>query len=240
MPPAAPRISGLLGVILVLAACGTTASPSANPRASATPESASAPPDLNAVVCAPVAKPFDPDAIDLTGAWAGNDGGIYFLRQVGSVMWGNGMSGREGSPMDLGREWNNIVRGVIDGLQIDVEWADMPRGEILNHGTSTLNIQDDGRGNIQLVLVSTTGEFAYQVWTPCLPVELRVAEYVETYGGAVREYADILTANACDVLTELKSTVMREMNTADAGSPEFRAALGYSNAISERQLALDC
>jgi hypothetical protein len=241
MKVAVPRISALLGAILALAACGTTASPSASVHASATPEPASEPLDLLAVVCAPVPKPFDPSDIDLTGTWAGDDGGVYYLRQLGSVVWWNGMSGREGSPMDLGREWNNVVRGAINGLQIDAEWSDVPRGESDDHGTLVLSIQDDGTGNIQIVQVSSsTGGFGSHVWTPCSPAELRVAEYVLAYGGHVREYADILTLDACDDLAELETSVTATMNTEEAGSPEFRAALGYSNAISERQLALRC
>ena len=240
MTPAVPRVSGLLGAILVLAACGTTASPSASVQVSAPPEPAREPLDVFAVVCAPVARPFDPSNIDLTGAWAGDDGGVYYLRQIGSVYWGNGMSGREGSPLELGREWNNVVRGEINGLQIDAEWSDVPRGESAGHGTSTLRIQDDGTGNIEIVLLSQTGDFGLTVWTPCAPVELQVAEYVGEYGGDKWKYADILTSDACIELAELKSGVTTTMNTEEAGSPEFRAALGYSNAISERQLALDC
>ena len=53
-------------------------------------------------------------------------------------------------------------------------------------------------------------------------------------------YTNILTLEGCDGLAVLKTSVTTTLNTADAGSPEFQAALGYSNAISERQLALDC
>lgn len=238
MTLAIPRVSVLLGAILSLAACGTSTSPSASVQPSATTEPQSRPPDVLAVVCALAPKPFDPSDIDLTGAWAGDDGGIYYLRQLGSVVWWNGMSGREGSPLDLGRDWNNVGRGVINGLEIDVEWSDVPRGQMLNNGTLVLNIQDDGTGNIQIVDVG--GDFGNEVWTPCSPVELQVADYVRTYGGDVQQYADILTLDACDDLAILKTSVTTSLNAADAGSPEFRTALGYSNAIGERQLALDC
>jgi hypothetical protein len=240
MTPAIPRVSALLGAILALAACGTTASPSTSVQASATNEPVSQPPELLAVVCQPAPNAFDPSDFDLTGAWAGDDGGIYYLRQLGSVVWWNGMSERDGSPLDLGRGWNNVGRGVINGLQIDVEWSDVPRGEIFGNGTLILNIQDDGTGKIQIVTVGGEGGFGNEVWTPCSPVELQVADYLRTYGGDVVRYVDILTLEACDDLAELKETVTTMLDTADAGSPEFQAALGYSNAISERQLALDC
>jgi hypothetical protein len=165
----AQRIFVLLGAILALAACGTTASPATSVLASPTAERTSQAPAV-AVNCDPAPRPFDPNDIYLTGAWAGDDGGIYYLRQLGSgVVWWNGMSGREGSPSDLGREWNNVGRGVINGLQIDVEWADVPRGEILSDGTLELNIRDDGTGNIQIEGVSEARGFVLIVWTPCTP-----------------------------------------------------------------------
>jgi hypothetical protein len=234
------RISALMGAILLLAGCWTTATPSATVHASPTAEPAGQPPDLLAVVCASVPKPFNASNINLTGAWAGDDGGTYYLRQLGSVVWWNGMSGRDGSPMDLGRDWNNVGRGVINGLQIDVEWSDVPRGQIYGDGTLVLNIQDDGTGNIQIVRVDHEEGFGNSVWTPCLPVELQVADYVRRYGGDVNQYADILTLETCDDLADLKADVTTTLNTADAGSPQFEEALGYSNAISERQLALEC
>jgi hypothetical protein len=240
MTPTVPRVSALLGAILALAACGTTASPSASVQASATNEPVSQPPELLAVVCQPAPRAYDPSNLDLTGAWAGDDGGIYYLRQLGSVVWWNGMSGRDASPLDLGREWNNVGRGAISGLQIDVEWSDVPRSESLGDGNMILNIQDDGTGNIEIAMVSQEGDFGNRVWTPCAPVEFQVADYLRTYGGDVVRYANILTLEGCDGLAVLKTSVTTTLNTADAGSPEFQAALGYSNAIGERQLALGC
>jgi hypothetical protein len=237
----APRVFGLVVAVLALAACGTSTSPSPSVQASATAEQASLPADVLAVVCALTPKPFDPTDIDLTGTWAGDDGGVYYLRQLGSIVWWNGMSDRDGSPLDLGRGWNNVGRGVINGLQIDVEWSDVPRSESAGYGTLSLNIQDDGTGNIQIVKVSETGlGFGNEIWTPCSPVERQVADYVGTYGGDVRQYADILTLEACDDLAELENSVATQVDSEEAGSPEFRAALGYANAIDERQVVLDC
>lgn len=171
----ARRISVLLGATLTLAACGTAASPTTSvaPSASVTPSAGGGQASQAAAVaasCDEAPKPFDPNDIDLTGAWAGDDGGIYYLRQLGSVVWWNGMAGRAGSPADLGREWNNVGRGEINALQIDAEWADVPRGEILGNGTLNLKIEDDGTGNVRIVKVSETGGgFGNSVWTPCTP-----------------------------------------------------------------------
>lgn len=161
----ASRLFVLLGIALSLAACGTSSSPeaSASPSIAA---AASEPPPVGAE-CEITSMPFDPDNIDLTGAWAADDDGIYYLRQVGSVVWWNGMSARSSSPENLGREWNNVARGEISGTTVNVEWADVPRGEILGEGTLTLEIEDDGTGNVQIVRVSETGEFGAMTWTPC-------------------------------------------------------------------------
>jgi hypothetical protein len=56
----------------------------------------------------------------------------------------------------------------------------------------------------------------------------------------VRGYVDILGLDACDKLAEVKNTVTSTMNTQEAGSPELRASLDYSNAISDRELELNC
>jgi hypothetical protein len=236
--PTVPPISALLGSILALAACA--ASPSTSPQASATNEAASQPPELLAVVCEPAPAPFKPTDFDLTGAWAGDDGGIYYFRQLGSVVWWNGMSGRGVSPLELGRDWNNVARGVIKGLQIDVDGSDVSRGGARNNGTMVLKIQADAKGNIEIVKIVDNWDFGNIVWTPCRPVELQVADYVGKYGGSVRQYVDILALDACDKLAARKGTVTSTMNTQEAGSPEFRASLGYSNAISDRELELNC
>ena len=150
------------------------------------------------------------------------------------------MSGRDRSPLELGREWNNVARGVINGLQIDVDGSDVARGGNRNNGTLVLKIQADQKGNIQIVKVVDNWGFGNNVWTPCRPVELRVADYVRTYGGSVHQYADILALQACGDLADKEADLTSPLHTAEAGSPEFRAALGYSNAISDRELELNC
>jgi hypothetical protein len=233
-----PRILVLLGAMLALGGCGTTVSPGASVQASA-PASQPSQAEVGAVICKVAPKAFDSSHIDLTGVWAGDDGGIYYLRQLGSSLWWNGMSDRAGSPSNLGNEWNNVGRGVINGLQIDVEWADV-RGRDISDGTLNLKIQDDGTGNVQIVTVHAEGGFGNKVWTPCLDVELQVADYIRTYGGAASQYADILALEACQDLVHLNDSVTTTLNTAEAGSAEFRAALGYSNAISDREFELKC
>ena len=165
--------------VLALAACGASASPptTAAPPSSAasgstgpSPSATASPTPAIAARCDKVAKAFDPKKVDLTGPWAGDDGGIYYLRQAGSVLRWNGMSGRDGPPASLGREWNNVAQGEITGLTVDADWADVPRGQILGNGTLNLKLEDDGTGNIRIVKVSETGTgFGNNIWTPCAP-----------------------------------------------------------------------
>jgi hypothetical protein len=182
---AARRISVLVGAMLALAACGSSApaAPTVAPASSGGQASAAAAPSASparvqspspsaavAAQCAKAPLPFDANHFDLSGAWAGDDGGIYYLRQLGSVLWWNGMSERAGSPSKLGRDWNNVGRGEIKALAVDVEWADVPRGEVLGNGTLSLKIEDDGTGNVHIVKVSETGTgFGNNIWTPCKP-----------------------------------------------------------------------
>jgi hypothetical protein len=178
-------LAALTGAILALAACGTTASPSATASASsgagqpsaiaaatAGPSRAPSPSPSSAIAvrCDKTPKPFNATKVELTGAWNGDDGGIYYLRQLGSVVWWNGMDGRSGSPANLGRDWSNVGRGQIVGLKIQAEWADVPRGGILGNGTMSLKVVDDGTGNVQITKESETGSgFGNTLWSPCTP-----------------------------------------------------------------------
>lgn len=115
---------------------------------------------------------FDPAKIELTGAWLPNDGGIYYIRQLGKTTWWNGMSERDRPAAQLGRDWNNVARGDIKAdLTIQVEWSDVPRGGIMGFGTMLWKIADDGTGNVKLVKLSeTSGEgFGGTEFVPCNP-----------------------------------------------------------------------
>ena len=124
-----------------------------------------------AVDCLYTEMPFEPELIELTGSWAGDDGGIYYIRQEDQRIWWNGLSGLNGDPMELGRDWNNVGMGVIrDDLTIDVKWADVPRGDVLGSGTLTLRIGDSGTGAIVIRKIAETGTgFGNEIWRPCAP-----------------------------------------------------------------------
>jgi len=163
-----------LGLALVACSGSSSPSPTASAASAASRPASAAASAAPAVVAAPCKTKrdlkFEP-IVNLTGAWLGDDDGIYYLRQQGTIPWWNGMSGQAGSPAELGRDWNNVANGEIKGdLTIDLNWADVPRGQILGGGTMKWKLVDDGTGMAKLVKVSETGSgFGGEQFTPCAP-----------------------------------------------------------------------
>ncbi len=77
------------------------------------------------------------EASSMTGVWNCNDGGVYFIRQVGNQMWWYGQSS------DGGTAWSNVFQGTIRGNKIIGRWADVPKGNIRGDGEMTLRISGD-------------------------------------------------------------------------------------------------
>jgi len=96
-----------------------------------------------------------PAQIDLTGVWNCDDGGIYYLRQLGTTVWWYG----ERNPNTP--SWSNVMRGTISGYMINAEWSDVPKGSVMSNGNLVLQIAS----NKKLVAVSKTGGFGGSVWT---------------------------------------------------------------------------
>ena len=146
------RTCVVLLLALAVGGCGSDApSPSAPAgSAEATPSAARsgmAMTDLSVVGCA-VDDPADEGA--LTGAWAGNDTGVYYIRQVGDCVWWFGTEVRD---IELGptsqRGFANVASGRIVGTQVDLEWVDVPLGDTVNGGGLTF-IYDEERGELTL------------------------------------------------------------------------------------------
>src|SRR5690242_1767653 len=97
--------------------------------------------------------------MNLTGIWTADDGGIYYIRQIGSQVWWAGLGNNGG-----GQNFTNVFRGTMtsaNGLtEVVGTWADVPRGS------------NDGYGNLSLNVLSTTkivklsgGGFFASIWT---------------------------------------------------------------------------
>ena len=70
----------------------------------------------------------------IAGDWNGNDGGKYYIRQIGNRIWWYG----ERAPTSPA--WSNVAEGYIQGNIIELDWADVPKGGIWGYGHLTLEV----------------------------------------------------------------------------------------------------
>jgi hypothetical protein len=148
----APEAMVALSLALAVAGCAGDAPVPSAPDGSRTPtrspaSSGMALADLSAIGCAS----DDPAGEgELTGAWAGNDRGVYYIRQVGECVW---WFGTEVADVELGavnqRGFANVASGRLAGTRLDVEWADVPLGDTVNGGGLTF-LYDSERGELTL------------------------------------------------------------------------------------------
>ena len=90
---------------------------------------------------------------DLTGRWSCDDGGDYYLRQVGNtVYW-------YGEPQ--AGNWSNVFYGMIEGNQIRGSWADVPKGGMMGRGNLTLTISPN---EDEFVATYKSGGFGGSRW----------------------------------------------------------------------------
>jgi hypothetical protein len=93
--------------------------------------------------------------IDLTGVWNCDDGGKYYVRQLGTTVWWFG----EQSPSNP--TWTNVMQGTVSGNIIYADWSDVPLGSVMSSGNLVLQIVS----NYQLTAISKTGGFGGSTWT---------------------------------------------------------------------------
>jgi hypothetical protein len=93
---------------------------------------------------------------DLTGVWQCDDGGHYYIRQLGPEIFWFG----EQSPMHPG--WTNVAHGKFYGDgRIRLSWADVPKGGATSGGVLILQTENGD----SFVAVSKTGGFGGSNWT---------------------------------------------------------------------------
>jgi hypothetical protein len=90
-------------------------------------------------------------ASSLTGIWSCDDGGIYYVRQLGNVLWWHG---------DGGSGFSNVLRGTISGNRVVAQWADLPGGRTGSSGQIVLQVSPN-----RMVALSRTGGFGGVEWT---------------------------------------------------------------------------
>ena len=143
-----PALPFFVGLGIALAGCGDDSSRSPSPSASATVAYA-----LSAIACAT----DDPRGVgELTGAWESNQGSVYYLRQVGDCVWWFGTELKDIVPGGTGQPgFANVAVGRLDGARLEMEYADLPLGDVLGGGgLSWLYV--DGR---QLLLTEQRGNW---------------------------------------------------------------------------------
>ena len=175
-----PRLACLagpaLGLVLVglsLAACGPTTTATPNPTSAATSQTAASPQATPAVAlfkCGNRTVTWDgTSTIDLTGTWAGDDDGVYYIRQIGDQVWWLGMSGLGNPLVKRGSDWTNVYTGQIAGDTITGRYADVPQGTTLLEGPVVMKLTKTAGGGISLVRSTPDSEteFGGKVFTPC-------------------------------------------------------------------------
>jgi hypothetical protein len=78
---------------------------------------------------------------DLTGWYFAQPDGWYYIRQVGNQIYWFGEEGEflfDAEQKMKKPQWANVAYGTINGNVIDVNWADVPKGQSMNSGTAKL------------------------------------------------------------------------------------------------------
>ncbi len=98
-------------------------------------------------VCANVAA-----AKELNGYYEADNGGAYFIRQIGDDVYWFGE--------DPNGAWANVLVGTISGNKITARFWDVPKGKTQGMGEMTLQIQPDD----SLIKLSSTTPFVTKSW----------------------------------------------------------------------------
>jgi hypothetical protein len=97
---------------------------------------------------------------DLTGTWNADDGGTYYITQIGNSVFWAGLSGD--GVINNGLSFCNVFAGQIQGEILFGDWSDVPRGVTQNNGTLSLRITTNSV--IKLVKINETGGFGGSSW----------------------------------------------------------------------------
>jgi hypothetical protein len=109
--------------------------------------------------------------VNLSGTWVANDGGTYWLHQVGNCLWWSGFSGQPDTPT-MGKDFANVYVGRVGknatsgAPEVVGYWADVPRGATNNFGSMVLGgLKFDATGTIvSFVKVRGVGAFGGSAW----------------------------------------------------------------------------
>jgi hypothetical protein len=101
------------------------------------------------------------------GVWKGNDGGTYYMRQIGGDVWWLGQSA------DGGKSFTNVFHGQVHGNKLTGGWLDLPRdagAKPTNAGMVEMQIDDPTAPKKITKLPSPTGPAASR-WERSFPCD---------------------------------------------------------------------
>lgn len=94
-------------------------------------------------------------------------------------------------------------------------------------------------GMLVLLVGCAASPAARETAEPILTRDEWIAQYVRTYGATEGQLGLIYDA-ACEQLLVIGQRAFDKMEAEREGSDQWRAALGYTNAVNERMLDLEC
>jgi hypothetical protein len=96
---------------------------------------------------------------NITGVWTCNDGGKYYIRQLGRRVFCAGLGSN-----DQGSTFTNVYHAIRRRNTIHGQWADVPRGSSFSNGSLTLRISRGTDGVLRLIQLAQTGGFSGTEW----------------------------------------------------------------------------
>jgi microsomal dipeptidase-like Zn-dependent dipeptidase len=99
-----------------------------------------------------------PAVKELSGYYEADDGGAYYIRQIGTKFYWFGE--------DPDGSYANVLLGTVNGNKITARWWDVPKGKAKGLGEIVLEIRD---GGLTLVKLSSTAPFGVKVLKIAVP-----------------------------------------------------------------------
>jgi hypothetical protein len=98
---------------------------------------------------------FPAFAVDLTGTWHADDGGTYYIRQIGSEVWWFGENDK------VSPSFSNVAHGSSDDFALLLNWADVPKGVTTSSGLLAIEIIS----STEMQAAYQSGGFSGTHWT---------------------------------------------------------------------------
>lgn len=137
-------------------------------------------------------------AQDLSGMWSCDDGGTYYIHQIGNTVWWFGENNSNNPDIA------NVANGAINGDKISLNWADVPKGATNNYGVLVLQVESENK----LQKIQSTGVFKGTTWTYIKANALqeigRTAEQNET-SLSINETSITNSLNATSILNQFQN-----------------------------------